>query len=137
MISPNLRFFSKLMIPVLFVISVIATHRGHNLPGGGFIGSLIYAVCYCLMVFSFGVKQTKEFLPFDPRSLIGIGLLVAMASSLVSLLEGKDFFTAKWWSVDLYYFGPRTFGTPQFFDMGVYLVVSGAVMIIVNAFEED
>ena len=118
----------KLMMPLFFLFSVFLLFRGHNLPGGGFIGGLMAAIALFLHAMVFGVKVTTKKYHLNARKLMAGGLLVALVAVLVSLFMGMPLFTGIWSSVKLPLIGKL--GTPMLFDIGVYFVVVGVVMNI-------
>jgi multicomponent Na+:H+ antiporter subunit B len=128
-----LRTTARFLLPLLLLLSVFLLLRGHDEPGGGFIAGLVASLAFALYVFAFDIETTRRVLRHDPRSLVGIGLLIAATSALPSALLGQAFFTALWWSIDLGPFGDLKLSTPLFFDIGVFLVVIGSVMTIVLA----
>jgi hypothetical protein len=97
---------------------------------------LVASLAFALYVFAFDIATTRRVLRHDPRSLIGIGLLIAAISALPSAFLGQPFFTAQWWSIPLGPLGELKLSTPLFFDIGVFLVVIGTVMTIVLALAE-
>ncbi|MDT8446879.1 MAG: MnhB domain-containing protein [bacterium] len=128
---------AKLLLPIFVVMALWLLLRGHNAPGGGFIAALVFITGYGLYLFAYGVEASRRILPFDPRSLIGVGLLTALFSAAWPVVWRQPFFQGMWWSWDLPGWGPLMLGTPVLFDLGVFLVVSGALMIILTSFEES
>ena len=122
---------AKILVPVQILLAFYLMLRGHNLPGGGFIGGLVLASAIILKVM---VAPAGRPLKWEPLSLAGAGLLVALASALLPLLWQKPFFTGLWWgSIWLPAVGKIKLGTPLTFDIGVYMVVTGvgAKMLLV------
>ncbi len=112
----------RLVVPVQYALSVYLLLRGHNLPGGGFIGGLVLASALVLRV----MVDPKRAPKFDLIALSGIGLLVALGSAMMPLLVGRAFFTGLWGGeVWLPAIGKLKLGTPLLFDIGVFLVVTG------------
>lgn len=113
---------ARLVIPVQYVFSVYLLLRGHNLPGGGFIGGLVLASALVLRAMVGPHREPK----FDMILLSGIGLLVAAISAMMPCFGGGTFFTGLWggeiWLPTL---GKLKLGTPLLFDIGVFLVVTG------------
>jgi len=132
-----LQITAQFLLLPLVLVSLWVFLRGHNAPGGGFIGGLIGAVAFALFLITHGSSRTKALLPFDPRSLIGIGLLVAIASALYPIYRGESFFQGQWLELSLPWIGGLTLGTPLLFDLGVYLVVIGTLMIILFSLWEE
>lgn len=118
----------KILMPFFFIFSVYLLFRGHNLPGGGFIGGLLAAIALFLHSMVFGVNATLKCYRLNARKLIASGLLVALISVLISLFMGLPLFTGVWSSFRLPLIG--NLGTPMLFDIGVYLVVVGVVLNI-------
>ena len=124
-------YFTSLM--VLFSIFVLL--RGHNEPGGGFIGGLIAASAFAIYGIACGVQPVRRALFFHPMSIAGCGLLLAACSCLPSIVERVPYLTGLWvfpkiGAVEL------ALSTPMVFDIGVYLVVVGAITSIALALEE-
>ncbi len=124
-------YLSSLM--VLFSIFVLL--RGHNEPGGGFIGGLIAASAFAIYGIACGVSPVRRAMWFHPMAIAGFGLLLAALSGMLSLFERVPFLTGLW--AEPHLFGvPVTLSTPMFFDIGVYLVVVGSITSIALALEE-
>lgn len=115
-------------MPLFFLFSVFLLFRGHNLPGGGFIGGLLAAIALFLHSMVFGVNVTLKSYRLNPRKLMAGGLLVALIAVLVSMFMGLTLFTGVWSEITLPLIGKL--GTPMLFDVGVYLVVVGVVLNI-------
>jgi multicomponent Na+:H+ antiporter subunit A len=108
---------------ILLIVSLMVLWRGHNLPGGGFIGGLIAATGFTLMVVTFGRGIQRGLARVTPPTIVGIGLAMAVGAGLFSLSQGQSYMTGLW--VDV--FGLKL-GTPLLFDVGVFLTVFGSVM---------
>ena len=128
---------TRYLTPLMLVFSIILLFRGHNHPGGGFIGGLLAAGGFVLYAIAFGISSAKKKLIIDPRSLIGIGLLISLVSAFISLLSGKPFMTTKWWEPNLPFLGKWYIGTPLFFDIGVYFAVAGVTLTIIFTLSEE
>ena len=113
---------ARVLLPLLLLLSLWVLYRGHNLPGGGFIGGLAAAAAYILYVLGPGLQAAKKALRVNPQTLMGVGLLVALISASISLLLGKTFMSGVWLPTLM---GTVHLGTPFIFDIGVYLTVIG------------
>lgn len=123
-----LRTGTAFLLPLLLLVSVVILLRGHNEPGGGFVGGLTAATAMLLHMLAFGPEQARRLLPLAPETLIGIGLLLALVSGLPALFIGWPVFQSVWTE-----FEPIKgvkFGTPLIFDVGVYFTVAGVVLLI-------
>ena len=136
MTSIVLRTAARFLSPLLAALSVVIMLRGHNEPGGGFIGGLVLAMALLLPAF---VDQATPRLNLwvDPQRLIGLGWLIALLCPLSSLLFGAAFFESLWLgSIWLPIVGKVGIGTPLFFDLGVFLTVAGVTLKIASLFME-
>ncbi|WP_309084110.1 Na+/H+ antiporter subunit B [Chelativorans sp.] len=118
---------------VLFSIFVLL--RGHNEPGGGFIGGLIAASAFAIYGIACGVSPVRRALYFHPMAISAFGLLVSATSGVVSLFFDVPFLTGLWTTIDLLGL-PVDFSTVILFDIGVYFVVLGSITSIALALEE-
>lgn len=125
----------KFLIPLLLIFSFFLLLRGHNEPGGGFTGGLVAAAAYSLYVISHGSMRAKELLKVEPIFLIGIGLLIALSSGVISMFFGMPFLTGLWSETQFPIIGK--IGTPLIFDIGVYLVVLGIVTKVMFVLSEE
>ncbi len=132
MTSLIFRTAARYLIPLLLLFSFFTLLRGHNLPGGGFAGGLLAAVAVALYIFAWDTGAAKRAIPVDPHFVIGIGLALAIVSGFAGMLAGEPFLTGKWTVL-----GEDTHaGTPLLFDVGVYLVVFGASVMMMFSLTE-
>jgi multicomponent Na+:H+ antiporter subunit B len=133
-----LRTASAYLTPLLLLFSVFLLVRGHNEPGGGFVGGLVAAAAFVLLSIASSVAMARHTLRFDPRTLVSVGLLAMLASGFVApLLTGQPYLTSLWWQLPWPAGDAISIGTPLLFDIGVYLAVAGTVLVIVFALEEE
>jgi multicomponent Na+:H+ antiporter subunit B len=129
------RTVAPYLTSIMVLFSIFVLLRGHNEPGGGFIGGLIAASAFAIYGIACGVSPVRRALRYHPMAISGFGLFMAACSGIVSLFAGVPFLTGLW----VY---PKIFGyelalsTPLFFDIGVYLVVLGSITSIALALEE-
>jgi multicomponent Na+:H+ antiporter subunit B len=135
--SVMLRATARILVPILAVFSVFLLLRGHNEPGGGFIGGLVLGLALLLALLSFERYRVVRAVP-SPFLILGVGLLVSLGSALVAPLVGAPVFEGVWGGS--FYFptvGDIKVGTVLFFDVGVYIVVFGTVAKIVFSLVEE
>jgi multicomponent Na+:H+ antiporter subunit B len=135
MFSIILSTASKYLLPLMLIFSFFLLLRGHNEPGGGFVGGLVAAAAYALYLIANGVEEAKKLLKAEPIKLIAVGLLLAIFSAFISVFTGQDFMTAVWAKNDFPVVGKV--GTPLLFDLGVYFLVLGIVLKIVFSIAEE
>lgn len=123
----------RLLLPLMLIVSAYVFLRGHNLPGGGFIAGLIAAVALVVQYLANGIEWTTKRLAFDKHFLIGYGILAAASTGLVSIILGYPFLTSAFTHVHWPIVGDFEIASALAFDLGVFLVVVGAtVMILVQ-----
>lgn len=131
-----LKLGARYMQPLLLVASVFLMARGHQEPGGGFVGGLVASTGFALLAFADSVIIAKKALHFESRSFIPLGLFFALGSGVIAFFFGKPFMTGYWLPFDLPIFGH--FGVPPLFDLGVYFAVLGVTLtIILNAASQE
>ena len=127
-----LREASRLLVALMLVFSVFMLLRGHNEPGGGFIGGLIAAIAFALYALATDAQAVRKALRADPRVIAAVGLGLAIGSGFLALLEPAPFLTGQWTTIMDF-----KAGTPLPFDIGVYLVVVGSVLTIVLGIKDQ
>ncbi|MCV9963425.1 Na(+)/H(+) antiporter subunit B [Pararhizobium sp. BT-229] len=129
------RTVAPVIVATMVLFSIFVLLRGHNEPGGGFIGGLIAVAALSIYGIAFGVETVRRAIVFHPLAIAGAGLLLATLSGLLSMVFHVPFMTGLW----VY---PVVLGTEiplssvMTFDIGVYLVVVGAVTSIALSLEE-
>lgn len=128
------RTIAPLIVAIMLVFSVYVCLRGHNEPGGGFIGGLIAASAIAILGMADGAQSARRALRLDPLAIAGFGVFIAGLSGLLSLFTGSPFMTSIWVYLE---FGetPLALSTPLVFDIGVYLVVFGTIATIALTLE--
>ncbi len=130
------RTMAPLIVAIMLVFSIYVCLRGHNEPGGGFIGGLIAASSIAVLGMALGAAEARRALKVDPLTIAGFGVFIAALSGLMSLFTGSPFMTSIWLYLQL---GETTvpLSTPMVFDIGVYLVVFGTIAGIALGLEGD
>jgi len=129
------RTVAPYMCSLILLFSIFVLLRGHNEPGGGFIGGLIGASALAIYGIACGVSPVRRAIRFHPMSISGFGLFAAACAGVMSVFAQVPFLTGLW----VY---PTVFGqelklsTTLLFDIGVYCVVFGAITSIALALEE-
>lgn len=128
-LSDILRTVSAVSFPLVFLFSLYMVFRGHNQPGGGFIGGLIIAGGLILELLSEGRDRFLRMFPVKGRILFVWGLVLAFVTGLVPLFFGYPFLTS-------FVFEAVHFSTASIFDFGVYFVVVGVTLEMIVLIEE-
>ncbi len=135
--SVILQIAARHMRPLLVILSLVVLYRGHNEPGGGFIGGLMLGAAYILYAMGFGVPKTQKAIPFSPMVLTATGLLLALVSGLPALFNDFVFMTGQWIIMFEGTGLELKLGTPLLFDFGVYLTVAGMLTLVVFSIMEE
>jgi multicomponent K+:H+ antiporter subunit A len=127
-----LAVLARLMLPLTLLVAVFVFLRGHNLPGGGFIASLIVSIALLLQYVASGVLWTESRIHINYRALAGLGILIAAATGLGSLALGQPFLTSAFGHLHLPLVGEIELSTAMLFDLGVMGAVIGTTLTIVS-----
>jgi multicomponent Na+:H+ antiporter subunit B len=129
---------SKFLVALLLVFSVYMLLRGHNEPGGGFIGGLIGAVGFVIYAIACGTEMARTALRAQPENIAMTGLGIALVAGLFAGLTGDPLFTGHWLFIGATEDDKGLpISTVLAFDVGVYLVVMGSILTLVFALEEE
>ncbi len=132
-----IQFTSKI---VFFIIVFFAVHiffAGHYTPGGGFVGGLLAASAIVLLIITFDLKTVQRIIPVNFMVVTGSGLLIAFMTAAFPLLLDDPFFTHYYDYFTLPIIGKTSLHTAALFDLGVFLVVVGVTMTIIQTIGED
>ncbi len=125
---------TRMMLPLALMVSVFILVRGHQLPGGGFIGALVVSIALIMQYMASGFGWAEKQLRFDYHVLIGAGGLVASATGIGSMVLGLPFLTSGYTHVHLPIVGDVELASAAAFDVGVFLMVIGGVMLALANF---
>jgi multicomponent Na+:H+ antiporter subunit B len=129
------RTVAPLIVGLMVLFSIFVLLRGHNEPGGGFIGGLIAVAALSIYGIAFGVETVRRAIVFHPLAIAGAGLMLSTLSGLVSMVFHVPFMSGLWtYPVILGEEVPLS--SVMTFDIGVYLVVVGAVTSVALSLEE-
>jgi multisubunit Na+/H+ antiporter MnhB subunit len=130
---------TRYLVPLILVFSVFVFFRGHNEPGGGFIGGLLAATAFALLEKAEGLATARRRLYFHPQSIAAFGLGCALVAGVWGGLAYGHFLKGVWPMLTVAEDGSKSglpVGSIMLFDLGVYLVVLGTVCALLFALEE-
>jgi multicomponent K+:H+ antiporter subunit A len=127
-----LQLAARALLPFVVLVSVYLYLRGHNQPGGGFIAGLVLALGLLVMHVSHGQRWVGERSPLDYRGWMGWGLLIAGGTGIASGWYGAPFLTTTYDYPWLPGVGGVPMASAAAFDLGVYLVVVGATVVMLT-----
>ncbi|KKB34984.1 Na(+)/H(+) antiporter subunit B [Bacillus thermotolerans] len=138
--NPNNVIFQTASKVIFFIIILFSIHlffAGHYYPGGGFIGGLMTSGAIVLLLLAFDIQTVAKGFPVDYKIVVGLGLLIAIATAAGAMLFNVPFFTHAFGDVYLPILGETGLHTAMLFDLGVYLVVVGVTMTIIQTIGES
>lgn len=127
---PIMQTLTRLLLPLMLLVAIFIFLRGHNMPGGGFIAGLIAAVALTVQYMSNGISWTSERIKVDMHRIIASGLLIATLTGVVAMFFGASFLTSAYTHLHLPLVGEFEVASAMGFDLGVFLVVVGATVMI-------
>ena len=125
-----LALISQSLLPLALLVSAFIFLRGHNMPGGGFIAGLITAVAFLQQYIAHGVDWMTQRLKINYQLLIASGLFIATCTGLGSFMFDRPFMTTWFDHYHLPWVGEFELASAMIFDLGVYLTVVGATLLI-------
>ncbi|EDL63455.1 Na(+)/H(+) antiporter subunit B [Bacillus sp. SG-1] len=117
---------------IIILFSIQLFFAGHYTPGGGFIGGLMTSGALVLLLLAYDIKTVSTILPIDYKMLTAIGLLLAVGTGAGALLFDVPFLTHAYDYFYLPLLGKTSLHTAVIFDTGVYFVVIGITMTIIQ-----
>lgn len=124
---------TRLIFPIMMVLSAYFFFAGHNTPGGGFAGGLMAGLALVLRYLAGGRYELGETLPLDAGKILGAGLILTAGTATASLLAGAPALSSALIQLDVPVLGSVKFVTALFFDLGVYLIVVGLVLDVLRS----
>lgn len=131
--SVILKSFAHFIIQILILLSILLLLRGHNYPGGGFIGALFASTGVALWKLAYGSEP--HFLVSKNSIILFSGILCLVASMLVATFAQKPILTGIWFKLEVLS-STIKIGTPLIFDVGVYLSVLGSITYLLQCLED-
>lgn len=122
---------AHIVTALMLMFSLYLLLRGHNAPGGGFIGALIAVIGFSLLLFAESPQYVRDRLHFSPLNIALFGILLSFMAGAMSVAVGLPFLTGLWWKEIL------PLGTPLLFDVGIYLAIIGGVMSMLLRVKEE
>lgn len=114
---------------ILVIFALVVLLRGHNYPGGGFIGGLLVGLSVVFQSLASNAQIVRNKLRFSPESYIVLGLALIFLSTLPGVFLKQHFMAGVWTSVPIPLLGELKIGTPFIFDIGVFFAVIGVTLM--------
>ncbi|MCE7883801.1 MAG: cation transporter [Actinobacteria bacterium ATB1] len=123
-------FHTMLLLSLWFLL------RGHNVPGGGFIGGLVAAIALVLRWVALG-RPRQRFPGPSPVPTLGLGLTISAVTAAAPLVVSDQILESRLWSWQVPLLGSVKLSSTLFFDTGVYLVVVGLALVALATLGRD
>ncbi len=121
----------------IVVFSLYLLFTGHNQPGGGFAGGLVAGVAVVLAWSAGGLQTVQLLIPLRSAVLLGTGLIVSTLVGFASLIAGLSYLESAFFEASIPLVGDVKVVSALAFDVGVYLVVVGMILGLVQALGKD
>ncbi|MBB5073718.1 multicomponent K+:H+ antiporter subunit A [Bartonella callosciuri] len=121
------------LFSVIIAFSVYLFMRGHDLPGGGFVGGMTLAIGFILQYLARDIRWVESRLRVLPLRWMGFGLLLSVVTGMGSWFFGYPFLTSFFQYTHLSLIGNIPIASAFLFDFGVFSLVLGATVLILIA----
>lgn len=121
------------LFPVIIVFAIHIFLRGHDAPGGGFAAGITLAIAFILQYLAKGTRYVEDRLRILPLRWIGFGLLIAVVTGAGSWVFGYPFLTSYFEYLNTPWGSKMPMASALGFDLGVFLLVVGATVLILIA----
>ena len=127
----------RLVFSAVMVGSIYMLFSGHNQPGGGFVGGIVAGAAVALRYVAGGIDDVRSLSRAHPWTVLGTGLLLSVTTALVPVLLGSAPLESAKFETDLPLLGHLKVTSALPFDIGVYLLVLGLVLMVFESFGDD
>ncbi|ASP19810.1 Na(+)/H(+) antiporter subunit A [Antarctobacter heliothermus] len=121
---------TRVMMPIALMVGIYIFLRGHNQPGGGFVAGLVFSIALLMQYMASGFAWTMRRQQFEYHAMIGWGVVIAGLTGAGAWLSGTPFLTSAYGYVHIPPIEEFELATAALFDLGVFLCVLGAVMLM-------
>ena len=136
--SEILKLGAKSIKYLFLVVSVWILLRGHNQPGGGFIGGLIAGSGLIFIPLVYEIEKLKGKARVQSALFLKTGMSCVLLSAIAGIVFGDAILDGLWIKINLPVTNnPLKLGTPLLFDIGVYFTVIGFLFFIVTSMMEE
>ncbi len=127
----------RLIFQIVLVGSIYFLLAGHNQPGGGFVGGLVAGAAIGLLYVTTGIEGVRQVTRIKPWNILGAGLLISSVTAAIPLAFGRSVLDSGATEITAPVFGSIKITTALPFDLGVYLLVIGLVLMVFEAFGDE
>jgi len=127
----------RIVFIAVMVGSIYLLFAGHNQPGGGFVGGIVAGAAIALRYVAGGIDDVRSLSRAHPWTVLGTGLLISAVTVVAPMLVGGAPLESGKWEADLPLLGHLKVTSALVFDIGVYLLVLGLVLMVFESFGDD
>jgi len=132
-----LQSISKLVVFIILTLALYLFFAGHDAPGGGFVGGLVLASSFVLLLLAFDIETVRKGIPADFKYVAASGAAIVLLTGLGATIFGQPFLKQSFAILNIPFFGKTEFTTVTIFETGVALTVVGVVVTIILSISED
>ena len=133
----TLEVSTRVVFVIVMVGSIYLLFAGHNQPGGGFVGGIVAGAAVALLYINGGITDVRRLSRGQPWLVLGSGLLIATVTAVIPLFFGGSLLEGAAYVLEPPLLGEIKLTSAQAFDIGVYLVVVGLVLMMFESFGDD
>lgn len=130
-----IKYTLRLIAPMMAVSSLLVLFRGHNEPGGGFIGALLLAVAVLLHAMSRKESGLVPWIEEHFAKVLGSLILTLIFLLLLPWAYGDPLLKGMWTTMKLPIIGKIS--SVLIFDIVVYLLVSSSTLYAYSALRRE
>jgi multisubunit Na+/H+ antiporter MnhB subunit len=127
----------RVLFHPILMVSLYLLFAGHNQPGGGFVGGLVAGAALAMQFVAGGIDEVRRLSRFRPWTILGTGLLVSFLTASAPLFFGDAILTTTLFIREVPILGTVKTTSALLFDLGVYFLVVGLVLMIFEAFGDE
>src|SRR5699024_8304717 len=128
---------TKVIVFIILTLAIYLFFSGHNNPGGGFVGGLVLASSFVLMLLAFDIETVKQGIPVDFKIVAKVGAALVVLTGVGYVVLSKNVLTQTFAYFNIHIYGKVEVSTVTLFEAGVSLAVVGVVVTIILSISED
>lgn len=132
-----LQSVTKIVVFIILTLALYLFFSGHHAPGGGFVGGLVLASSFVLLLLAFDMETVRHGLPLPFKLVAATGGAIVVLTGLAGAVFGQPFLKQTFFHFNVPIYGIIEISTVTIFEMGVALAVVGVVVTIILSIAED
>lgn len=132
-----LQSITRIVVFIILTLALYLFFSGHDHPGGGFVGGLVLASAFVLLLLAFDIETVKKGIPIDFKHVATLGAFIVLCTGLGVTLFDQPFLNQSMFHLKVPIYGEIELTTITIFEIGVALTVVGVVVTIILSISED